>query len=267
MLLHLCLLAAVQGITEFLPISSSGHLALIPLLTGLRDQGLTVDVAAHAGSLGAVIFYFRNEVGKICRGFIDLVRGRHASADARLALCLIAATVPVVIAGALIRIAGFDQELRNLSVIGLATMGFGVLLYWSDNTRPTTRTAEGWTLRHAVIFGLWQMAALIPGASRSGVTITAARLCGYGRKDAVRLAMLMAIPVIGAACVLSLLEVIAAGDGIALREAALVAALSFAFALAALALMIGMLRRFSFAPFVYYRVLLGCVLLAIAWLQ
>ena len=264
-LFHLALVALVQGVTEFLPVSSSGHLVLIPLLTGLKDQGLSIDIAAHAGSLGAVLLYFRRDVVRTAAGIADLARGSSGSADARLAICLGCATIPVVIAGGIVKLTGLDEILRSLQVIGLATLGFGIILYWADKSKPAAKPASDWNLKDAAVLGLWQVFALIPGASRSGVTMTAARICGYGRRDAARLSMLMSIPVIAAASLLTLAEIIAAGDGIALRSTAIAAALSFAAALAAVAAMMELLKRFSFTPFVIYRVILGAWLLAIAW--
>ncbi len=262
---HLILIASLQGVTEFLPISSSGHLALIPLLTGLRDQGLSVDVAAHAGTLAAVILYFRHDMKRAVWGFAELARGTTATANAQLSLCLVVATVPVIIAGGFIQLVGLTHWLRDLQVIGLATLGFGLLLYWADRTGKQTKTMSDWNVRTAVIFGLWQAAALVPGASRSGVTMTAARFCGFDRRHAARLAMLMSIPVIAAASLLTLAEILHSGDGIALREAGIAAALSFLSALVALAAMMKMLETFTYTPFVIYRVILGIGVLALAW--
>ena len=263
---HLLLVAVVQGLTEFLPISSSGHLILIPRLTDLPDQGLTVDIAAHTGTLGAVVLYFRREFGNAVLGVLDLAQGRTQTDNSRLALCLVIATIPVVIVGAAVKLTGFDAMLRSLHVIGIATLGFGVLLYWSDQAHRSVKSSQNWTIRDAAIIGIWQIAALIPGASRSGVAITAARMCGYSRQDAARLSMLMSLPVICAATALTLLELIAAGDSIAVKQAAAVAGLSFVAALATLALLMRMVRMYSFTPFVIYRVVLGILLLTLAWL-
>lgn len=263
---HLLLVAAIQGMTEFLPVSSSGHLVLIPLLTGLPDQGLTVDVAAHTGTLGAVVLYFRREFGCAALGALDLARGKTKTANSRLALCLVIASIPVIIAGAAVKFTGFDAMLRSLEVIGFATLGFGVLLYWSDRTHRTDKSSLVWNARDAVVFGIWQVAALIPGASRSGVTITAARMCGYNRADAVRLSMLMSLPVICGATALTLIELIAAGDDVVAAEALAVAGLSFLAALAVLTFLMRFVQRFSFTSFVIYRLVLGILLLTLAWM-
>ncbi len=263
---HLLLVAVIQGMTEFLPVSSSGHLVLIPLLTGLPDQGLAVDVAAHTGTLGAVVLYFRREFGYAALGAMDLAQGKTNTAHSRLALCLVIASIPVFIAGAAVKLTGFDAMLRSLEVIGFATLGFGVLLYWSDKAHRTEKSSLVWNTRDALIFGIWQIAALIPGASRSGVTITAARMCGYNRTDAVRLSMLMSLPVICGATALTLIEMIAAGDDIVAREALVVAGLSFSAALTVLAFLMRIVRRFSFTSFVIYRIVLGILLLTLAWM-
>lgn len=267
-LYYLLLVAAVQGITEFLPVSSSGHLALLPGLTGMPDQGSAVDVAAHVGTLGAVVLYFRSDVARCAKGAIGLLRGRARSPDEMLALCLAAATVPVVVAGAALALTGLDEHLRSAAVVGWATLGFGLVLYWADSTGGAERDADGWTLRDAVVLGLWQALALIPGASRSGVVISGARRLGFARRDAARLAMLMSIPTIIAAGVLTGAEAAAAADAAFLGPAAVVAAVSFLCALGALRLMMRFLESYSFKPYVYYRIALGAaVLLAAPELQ
>lgn len=264
-LFHLFLIAFIQGVTEFLPISSSGHLVLIPLLTGLSDQGLNIDIAAHTGTLGAVIVYFWRDASRAATGMAALLYpSQRQSPHARLAFCLIAATIPVVIVGAIIKLFGFDEILRNLHVIAVATIFFGIVLFWADKSQPLVKSTADWNSRDAIIFGCWQVIALIPGASRSGVTMTAARICGYHRQDAARLSMLMSIPVITAATFLAIAEFIAASDALPVQEAAIVAALSFVFAYLAVAAMMALLQRFSFTPFVIYRLVLGCGLLAFA---
>ena len=262
-LLHLLLIALIQGITEFLPISSSGHLILLPRLTGIEDQGLAIDVAVHVGTLGAVILYFRHDVARALRGIAPALRGDLANPDARLTLGLILATIPVVIVGLLLKLTGTDAALRSVAVIGWTMLIFGLVLYWADRTGPETREAKDWTLAHAFHMGLWQVLALIPGTSRSGITITAARFLGYERHDAARLAMLMSIPTIIASGVLLIPDI--AGNAQVLADAAIAAVFAFVAALAALALMMRFLNAVSFTPYVIYRVILGVILLWIAY--
>ncbi|MEM9423109.1 MAG: undecaprenyl-diphosphate phosphatase, partial [Pseudomonadota bacterium] len=209
-ILHLILVAIVQGITEFLPVSSSGHLILLPNLTGLDDQGLVIDVAVHVGTLGAVIVYFWADVKRALNGLFHLGDLRHP--DTRLALGLVIATVPVVIAGLVLKLSGFDEALRSIAVVGWSTLIFGLVLLWADKTGSNEKTAADWSLKDAVTMGLWQVLALIPGTSRSGITITGARRLGYERSDAARLAMLMSIPTILASGTLIGIEVAATMD-------------------------------------------------------
>lgn len=264
-LFHLFILAVIQGITEFLPISSSGHLILLPNLTGLEDQGQVIDVAVHVGTLFAVCLYFRAEAVLALKGLGDLLRGKFDTQAGRLALLLIVATIPVVIAGLILSATGLDEAMRSIAVIGWTMLVFGVLLYLFDQKGTDELGYEDWSLKHAVLMGLWQVLALIPGTSRSGITITGARSLGYNREDAARIAMLMSIPTIIASGALLSLEVIATADMQAARDGAIAAVFAFLSALAALSLMMRLLKSVSFTPYVIYRVVLGIVLLWIAY--
>ncbi len=261
-MLQLFLLAVIQGITEFLPVSSSGHLVLLPSLAGLQDQGLVIDVAVHVGTLGAVLLYFRADVSRVLSGMARMASGRFDGPDVRLALLLALATVPVIIAGLAFRLTGLDLLLRSVTVIAWATLIFGIVLWWADRTGSRTRTTGDWNPRDAIVMGLWQAIALIPGTSRSGITITAARRLGFARPDAARLAMLMSIPTIIASGTLLGLEVASSLDLPKVRDGCIAAALAFVAALAALHFMMRLIARVSFTPFVIYRVVLGLALLA-----
>lgn len=264
-LFQLILVAVIQGLTEFLPVSSSGHLILLPGLSGIEDQGLAIDVAVHVGTLFAVILFFWSDVKLALAGTGRLLRGKVDTAGAFLALCLAIATVPVVIAGLILHVTGLADAMRSVAVIGWTMLIFGIVLYWADQTGAQERTADRWTLRHAVVMGLWQAVALIPGTSRAGITITGARLLGYGRSDAARLSMLMSIPTIMASGALLGLDVIGQADMALARDAAIAAAFAFVAALLALGVMMRLLRSVSFTPYVIYRVILGVVLLVIAY--
>ncbi|MEO1238534.1 MAG: undecaprenyl-diphosphate phosphatase [Pseudomonadota bacterium] len=263
--LHLVLVAVIQGITEFLPVSSSGHLILLPNLTGLDDQGQAIDVAVHVGTLFAVMLYFRTDVVRIFRGIPKVARGQIDDQDSWLVLCLIIATIPVVIAGLILSVTGLDDALRSMAVIGWTMIIFGLVLFWADRTGPSEKSGDRWSLKDAAIMGLWQVLALIPGTSRSGITITGARQLGYNREDAARLAMLMSIPTIIASGTLLGIEVAATADAQAARDGAIAAVLSFFAALAALWGMMALLKKVSFTPYVIYRVILGVILLGIAY--
>lgn len=264
-LFHLVILALIQGVTEFLPISSSGHLALYPILTGEEDQGQTIDVAVHVGTLFAVAIYFRQDVLRVITGLFALIRLDNGSHDARLAILLIASTVPVVITGALLSFSGLSDHLRSVAVIGWATIIFGVALFLADRIGDQSKETRDWRMRDAIAMGLAQVIALVPGASRSGVTMTMARALGYTRIDAARLSMLMSIPTIVAAGTLTSLKLASAGDIALGLDAALAAALAFVAALAALAVMMRMLQTWSMTPFVIYRLILGAILLWVAY--
>ncbi len=264
-LLQLILVAVIQGVTEFLPVSSSGHLILLPSLTGMEDQGLTIDVAVHVGTLGAVVLYFWADVKQALSGLPGALTGRTDTPQSRLALSLIIATIPTGIAGAILYGTGLDQSLRSVAVIGWAMLGFGLVLYWADQKGPQTKQSADWGIKDAVIMGLWQVLALIPGTSRSGITITGARKLGYSRKDGAKIAMLMSIPTILASGALFSVDVIRTADVGLARDGAIAAAFAFVAALMALSLMMRLLRSVSFTPYVIYRVVLGAVLLVIAY--
>ena len=262
---NLLLIAVIQGLTEFLPVSSSGHLILLPSLSGLADQGLVIDVAAHLGTLSAVILYFWADVRLALAGTLRLLRGKIDTKGAFLALCLLIATIPVIIIGLILKVTGLSDAMRGIAVIGWAMIIFGIVLYWADQKGTTEHVAESWTLKHAATMGLWQALALIPGTSRSGITITAGRLLGYTRTDAARLSMLMSIPTIIASAALLGLDVIGTADVGALRDIGIVMAMSFVAALFALTLMMRLLKSVSYTPYVIYRIALGTVLLWIAY--
>lgn len=264
-LFYLLLIAIVQGVTEFLPVSSSGHLILLPGLSGVEDQGLAIDAAVHVGTLGAVIVYFRHDVGRAMAGLLQLLKGQTTSQDARLALCLIIGTIPVVLFGLFLHVSGYSEAMRSIKVIGWTMLVFGVVLYWADQTGPKVKTDRDWGIRDAIIMGLWQAIALIPGTSRSGATITGARKLGYDRENAARLSMLMSIPTIIASGTLLGVDVAAAADMETAKNSAIGALFAFFAALLALTLMMRLLRSVSFTPYVIYRVALGAVLLVIAY--
>ena len=264
-LTHLLILALIQGVTEFLPISSSGHLILLPNLTGMTDQGQALDVAVHVGTLLAVILYFWPDVKVVAAGLGRLARGRVDTQGAFWALCLLIATIPVVLLGLALELTGLAEALRSTAVIGWTMLVFGIVLYWADQKGPEVKQAQNWTLRDATIMGLYQALALIPGTSRSGITITAGRQLGYDRESAARLAMLMSIPTIMASGLLLGVEVVQDADMQVIQDAAIAAVFAFLAALAALKLMFKLLKSVSFTPYVIYRVVLGIILLIIAY--
>tara|TARA_B100000029_G_scaffold314922_1_gene307330 strand:- start:573 stop:1373 length:801 start_codon:yes stop_codon:yes gene_type:complete len=258
--LHIAILASVQGITEFLPISSSGHLALVPILTGWHDQGLEIDIAVHVGTLGAVVCYFWRDSWSALRGLIRLFGGR-SSADTRLAANLIIATIPIIGAGAGVIYFDMTGLWRSAEVIGWSMLGFGILLFIADRIGMTARRVEQMQMGAALAIGIAQIAALIPGTSRSGITITAARLLGFERGESARFSMLLSIPTILAAGSISVYGIMTSPSGTLSSDAVVAAACALAAALLAISLFMAWLRHQNFTPFVVYRILLGAGLL------
>lgn len=258
--MQLVVLAVVQGITEFLPISSSGHLILVPALTDWPDQGRMIDVAVHVGSLAAVMVYCWRPLGRMTLGVLGAMRGR-GSAGLRLFLYIVLATLPVVAAGFALARYG-DDLLRGVEVVAWATLGFGVLLWLVDRSAMTVRQIDHIGYGGALFIGLAQVLALIPGTSRAGITMTAGRLLGMERAAAAEFSLLMAIPAILGAGVLEGYDLVRAGDWALTADALMAAGLAFVSALVAVAVMMAWLKRASFTPFAIYRVLLGGGLLA-----
>lgn len=267
-LLHITILALVQGITEFLPISSSGHLVLVwemfdrlgwQVAEQAPSDRLILDIAVHVGTLFAVCLYFWREMAEMVLGVAKLAIGRWTP-GARLALFVVAGTIPLVIAGYLLKDL-VAAGLRDARIIAWATIGFGILLYVGDQTGMTVRRMEHLTLGSVLLIGLAQVLALVPGTSRSGITMTAARFLGFERAEAARFSLLLAIPAILGAGTLAGLDIYRAGDLNLGIDAMIAAIISFFLALVAIAVMFRWLRRASFTPFVVYRILLGGVLL------
>jgi undecaprenyl-diphosphatase len=268
--LQLVVLALVQGITEFLPISSSAHLVLVPVVTGWPDQGLVIDVAVHVGTLLAVLLYFRRDVAAAVLGFLRLFAG-GSEREARLALQIALASIPAFAAGFALHAlapAMFRADGANLAfavaVIAWANLVFALALWLADRYGPTRHDAAGLGYGGALAIGLAQALALIPGTSRSGVTMTAGRALGLTREEAARFSMLLAIPIILGAGALATLDVVEAGDARLGADALWAGGLAFLSALAAIALLMRWLRHAGFLPFVIYRLVLGIALLA--WL-
>jgi undecaprenyl-diphosphatase len=263
------ILALIQGITEFLPISSSGHLILLPSLTGMQDQGLEMDVAVHIGSLVAVVGYFRHDVMSMIRGGLDIVRLQWTQA-AKLTTFIAIATIPVLIAGLILKIFDMTEALRSIEVIGWATIIFGIVLYCADKFFAQDKNIKDLTLMNVIYLGLSQAIALIPGTSRSGITMAAARFLSFDRTESARISMLMSIPTILAAGVLLGLDVYeqhAQGNvSILWRDLALGAVLSGLAAYGTLCLMMRWLKQASMTPFVIYRLCMGAVLLGMVYL-
>lgn len=259
-MLHLILLAIVQGITEFLPISSSGHLILLPLFGGWADQGLAYDIAVHLGSLCAVVGYFRRDLARMAHDSLGSLRGQGQTTDSRLAWLVLAATIPVGIAGLLFNDL-VETTLRSPLVIAATTVGFGLLLGIADSTGTRRIDITGIRWRMALLIGLAQAIALIPGTSRSGITMTAGLFLGLTREASARFSFLLAIPVIVLASGKQALDLLLGGTAVAWVPLALVTVLSGLSALLCIHFFLKLLERIGMWPFVWYRLALGAVIL------
>lgn len=253
-------LALLQGLTEFLPISSSAHLILMPVFFGWQDQGTAFDVAVHVGTLTAVVAYFRRDLISMAGAWVASMAGEPATEDSRLAWHVILGTIPVGLAG----ISMPDQIqnlLRSPVVIAAATILFAVLLWWAEKRARETRGSI--TLKDAIIVGLFQAIALIPGTSRSGITITAGLMTGLKRDQAARFSFLLSIPVIALAGMLKGLELVKSPEQVDWSLILIGVSLSAAIAYLTIGWFLKLLDRVGLTPFVWYRLLLGVVLFSI----
>ena len=261
-LIQALLLAIVQGITEFLPISSSAHLILVPILLGWEDQGLAFDVAVHLGTLVAVVWCFRDALWQVGRDSLRVVGGAPVTPEARLGGVVIMATLPVLVVGFLFE-AAIETHLRSPLVIATTTVVFGVLLGWAAWRHRGTRTEQALGWRDALIIGLAQAVALIPGTSRSGITMTAGLMLGMTPAAAARFSFLMAVPVIVLASALQLYGLLAEPQAVAWTPMLVALLASAVSAYACIRLFLALLDRIGFMPFVVYRLLLGGFLFAV----
>ena len=261
--LNILLLSFVQGLTEFLPVSSSAHLILVPVIFGFEDQGLAFDVAVHLGSLLAVIGYFRHEVLLILNDFFrSLTPDGARTENSRMAWMIILATIPIVIVGFAFK-SLVENDLRSILVIATTTILFGLLLYWFDVKGGKTRDEYSVRGKDALIIGLLQTLAIIPGTSRSGITITAGLMLGLTREAASRFSFLLAIPTILMSGGLVTLDLIQADTPVNWNELLLGAALSFVSAYLCIHYFLKLIERIGMLPFVVYRLILGGLLLVL----
>lgn len=259
-LIQIIVLAVVQGLTEFLPISSSGHLVLVPSFLDWKDQGLEFDVAVHFGSLLAVCAYFHRDIAGILAGSLEILHGQTHSVHARMTLALAVGTIPAAVAG--LTLAGWIEEhLRSPGVVAITLAAFGVLLAVADRIGSKQRVIVDVGLKDAVWIGMAQALALVPGTSRSGVTITAGLMLGLQRQDAARFSFLLAVPVILLAAIFEFGKMILSTDAVAWRELLLAATISAIVAYLSIEFFMRFVNRIGLLPFAIYRVILAAVIL------
>ncbi len=260
-LIYLIILSVVQGITEFLPVSSSAHLVLLPYLMDLRDQGLTIDVAAHLGSLLAVVFYFRKDFGNILiNGLVPKFGPNDANEERKLFWLIVLATAPALLSGYFLRDV-ISEYLRNPLVISFTTIFFGLLLWLSDKVGKRHRAMDAISKRDALLIGFSQILAFIPGTSRSGITITMGLLLGFDRKTAVKFSFFLSVPIIASAALFEFSKLIQSGADIDISNFIITVFLSAISSFIAIFLFLKFLDKIGMFPFVIYRLILGVVLL------
>lgn len=252
-MVEIFLLSLIQGVTEFLPISSSSHLILFSNYTNFTNKGLALDVSLHIGSFLAVLAYFRNDIA-------DFIQNKD------LFLKILISSMPVMLFGFFLVQTNFIEKLRSIEVIGWTTLIFGILLYVSDKYKLEKNIRNNYNFRSAILIGLFQVLSLVPGVSRSGITITAARLLNFKRFDAAKISFLLSIPTLGAVSIFGLKNLLSSGDiNFSLLNLILIF-LSFIFSLITIKYFLKYIKNFSLNIFVFYRVILGLSLLLIAYL-
>lgn len=261
-LIQIAVLALIQGLTEFLPVSSSAHLILASIVFGWPDQGLAFDVSTHVGTLLAALVYFRKELWQMVVPWLGSGKGDEASR--KLGLTLLIASIPAILVGAILY-DWVESSLRNVRTIAYATIGFGLLLWWADARFSRSKVMDNMNLKAGVVIGLAQMLALVPGTSRSGITITMGRMLGFNIDTATRFSFLLSIPVIAAAGGYGLLRMFlndSSVDWVQFGLAVLISAIAGWLFIAAF---LALLQRIGLVPFVIYRLVLGAALLWLAF--
>ncbi len=258
-ILQILVLAIVQGLTEFLPVSSSAHLILVPILTEWPDQGLAFDVAVHVGTLSAVVLYFRKEISKMTQSWLGSVTGKGFDQDARLAWAVLFGTIPVGLAGLVFK-DFIEANLRSEFVIATSTLVFALLLWWADVKGRRQRDEYKINWKDVLIIGIAQAFALIPGTSRSGVTITAGLVMGLTRQAAARFSFLLSIPVILLAGGLETIEYLEEASIVDMQPLMVGAILSGVSAYLCIHYFLKLLEKIGMLPFVIYRIVLALFL-------
>jgi len=259
-LVHAVILALLQGVTEFLPISSSAHLVLPAQILGWKDQGLAFDTAVHFGSLLAVCLFFRDDIFALLRGTGQLLTLNNQTPESRVALALGIGTIPAAIAG--LAFAGWiEANLRSPAVIVATLSGYGIIMVLADRFGRRDRNVANVTLRDALVIGCAQALALVPGTSRSGVTISAGRMLGFDRRDAARFSFLLSVPVILLATVYEMGGLIMGDEQVAWTQLWVAALVAAVVAYISIDFFMRFVSRIGLLPFALYRIVLAAVIL------
>ena len=252
-MIEILILSLVQGITEFLPISSSSHLILISDFLDFKNQNLSIDVSLHIGSFIAVLLYFYKDI----LNFFD---------NKILFFKIFISSIPLMIIGFFLVETGFVEKIRNLKVIAWTTVIFGFLLFLSDKFKLEKNIEKNFTMKSAIFIGLFQVLSLIPGVSRSGIAITASRFLNFKRVDAAKISFLLSIPILGAVSLFGLKNLIFSENSYFTVSNLSAILFSFLTSLITIKYFLTYIKKFNLNIFVYYRILLGLILLAIAYL-
>jgi len=262
--LQIIVLAVVQGLTEFLPVSSSGHLILVPALFGWADQGLAFDIAVHTGSLGAVCVFFRNDITGLFHGAGDIIGGRPGTLQARMAWSVGIGTIPAAVTGLLLA-SWIAANLRSPLIVVATLAAYGLLMALADRFAPRDRDLSSIGVRDAVVIGMAQALALVPGTSRSGITITAGRLLGFRRQDAARFSFVLSAPVILLATIYEVVMLITGDVQVAWDNLAAAALISGIVAYLSIDLFMRFVSALGLLPFAIYRLVLTGVILYVLY--
>ena len=250
---EILILSAIQGISEFLPVSSAAHLVLVSKYYAFANQNLLIDICLHLGSLIAIVVYFRNDLFNFVKNKSFLIK-------------IIVGTIPIIPVGYILYQTKLIEQLRNLEVIGWMSLIFGILLYLSDKSDVTKKIDNNFNNKSALFIGLFQVLALIPGVSRSGITITSGRILGFDRLDSAKISFFLSIPTLSAASVIGIYNVYIEGSA-ELNFLAIIAIIfSFVFSYITIALFFSFIRKFSLSAFVIYRIALSLIILGIVYL-
>ena len=251
--IEILILSAIQGISEFLPISSAAHLVLVSKYYSFNTQNLLIDICLHLGSLIAIVVYFRKDL-------FDIVKNK------KFLIKILIGTIPIIPVGYILYQTGLIEKLRDLKVIGWMTLIFGILLYISDKNKISQKIESNFTNNSAIVFGLFQVLSLIPGVSRSGITITAGRILGFNRFDSAKISFFLAIPALFAASSIGTYKIYSEGS-LELNFLAIIAVVfSFIFSYITVAFFLNFIKKFSLKIFVIYRIILSLIILAVVYL-
>ena len=250
---EILILAAIQGISEFLPVSSAAHFVLVSKYYAFTNQSLLIDICLHLGSLIAIVFYFRDELFNYIKNKNFLIK-------------ILIGTIPIIPVGYLLYQTGLINQLRSLEVIGWTSLTFGILLYISDQSKITRKISTEFTNKSALFIGLFQVLSLIPGVSRSGITITSGRLLGFSRFDSAKISFFLSIPALAAASLLGIYNIYKEGNA-ELNFLAIIAVIfSFIFSYFTIVFFLNFIKKFSLNVFIIYRIILSLLILTLVYL-